>query len=60
MKPLYCITAINRLTKEREKISCASTSKETLEAIKAGFVAMSAKKRTHIYPVIQVIQTKLF
>ena len=60
MKALYCITAINRLTKEREKISCASTSKDTLESIKVGFLRTPAKRRTHIYPVIQVMQTKLF
>lgn len=60
IKALYCITAINRLTHEREKVSCMSTSKESVQEIKRQYLLTPARKRTHIYPTISIAQPKLF
>ena len=60
MKPLYCITAINKLTRERETVSAISTSTEVLKDMRKAFLRTPARKRTHIYPIISVSQQKLF
>ena len=60
MKPLQTITAINRLTHERESVSAKSTSVETLQAMLHTFLQTPSRKRTHIYPRIQVVQQNIF
>ena len=60
MKTLLAITAINRLTHERETVSAKSTSVETLTEMKQKFLRTPAKRRTHIYPRIQAVQLNIF
>lgn len=60
MKPMFCITAINRLTKERERVSAVSSDEKTLGAMKDTFLRTPPKKRTHIYPVISTVELKIF
>lgn len=60
IKPLYFITAINRLTHEREKVSCLSQDMNVLQEIKHQYLLTPARKRTHIYPTISIAQQKLF
>lgn len=60
MKPLFSIYAINKLTRELDRISVASTDYGTLEAIQRKFLKKPSRKRTHIYPRIKSVTLNLF
>ena len=60
MKPIYCVTAINKLTRQRERISGKCTDTSLLTTMRESFLLTPARKRTHIYPRIQVVQENLF
>ncbi|UKK52127.1 hypothetical protein L6472_05985 [Prevotella sp. E13-17] len=60
MKPLYVITAKNRLTGEREPISAKCTSEVTLKHMLKRYLRIPAKKRTHTRPVITIVQEDIF
>ena len=60
MGPLFCVTAINKLTRERERISLSGWSKEVVDKMKSDYLKVRASKRTHVYPRVSVLQKSLF
>lgn len=56
---LYCVTAISRLTGDREPISLPS-SKEQAEKSCSTFKKIPSRKRVYTYPKVEVAQKDLF
>lgn len=55
MKPIYCVTARNRLTGQREVVTppCSKTNAETC---KLKLTLASSKEKAYIYPKVEVYQ----
>ena len=60
MKPIYCVTAINKLTRQRERISGKCTDDNLLKIMRQTYLDTPSRMRTHIYPRVQVLQENLF
>lgn len=60
MNPLYCITGINRLTRQRERISLSCWNKCVVDGMRDDYLKTRAKKRTHVYPRVEVVELTLF
>ena len=52
----WCVTAINRLTGQRETVT-PPCSNEKAEAIKQAMITGPSVKRAYIYPIVKVYQT---
>ena len=58
MKPYYCVTAISRLTRERELVTPPCT-KESAEVVCLKTKRTSARKRDYLYPKVEVLPPPL-
>ena len=56
IKAKWCVTAINRLTRQREAVTlpCA---KDTASSMRAQLLRSRPGKRVYIYPLVEVYQT---
>jgi len=55
----YCVTAISRLTGDRDPISLPS-SKEQAEKMCSTFKKIPSRKRVYIRPKVEIYQEELF
>ena len=58
-EPCYCVTAINRLTRQREVVT-PPLSYAKAEAVLRSTLASPCYRRSYIYPTVSVYQTELF
>lgn len=59
IKPVWCVTAINKLTGQRERVSVVSSDKQLIEGLRA---QICSKKRHKPYskPLVEVFHPDLF
>ncbi len=60
MDTYYCITAINRLTHTRERVSRAFSTKAIADRKCRELVSGTPEKRAYIYPQVEPFQKDLF
>ncbi len=60
MDTLYCITAINRLTRQRERISVPYSSRDKAARECRVLISGNSLKRAYIYPQVEPYYNELF
>ena len=60
MTPMYCVTAVSKLTGKRERVSTISPKREVVEALCLQYSAHKYRWKPYTRPKVEVWQPDMF
>ena len=60
VKPMYCVTAVSKLTGKRERVSIISPKRDVVEALYLQYQAHKYRRKPYIRPKVEVYQPDMF